>query len=147
MSDQLILNIFNYINFYDLYKTFINLNKRLNKLIENHDKNFIDFNSIPIENFLSFCLNINEFIIKNHIYPFGIRVSNYFQSMSILNGDLFRMNLSKLKSLEILDLTFEPTSLILFNQQTKFYEKLKRLSLTCVYTGYQQFDDIQCTQT
>ncbi|CAF4335264.1 unnamed protein product [Rotaria sp. Silwood2] len=129
LSNELILICFSYFNFYELYETFSNLNQRFNHLIQYESKLYINLDLVPNTKFLTFCLNLNQFIATSQNYPLSVIAHDKYKLNVIFYDDLFKDKFSKLKSLTLSNITIETIYSIIFETAAKLYESLRRLSL------------------
>ncbi|CAF3821516.1 unnamed protein product [Rotaria sordida] len=83
------------------------LNQRFNNLIVSYPGIYLDFESIPIENFLTFCCQLNQLTAIN---------------------DLFKNEFSRIKLLKITNIDVSPLSTIIFGRRTNLCETLERLT-------------------
>ncbi|CAF1412136.1 unnamed protein product [Rotaria sordida] len=125
LPNELILICFAYFNFYELYEIFSGLKQRFNQLIQNESNIHINLASIPSEKFLTFCFQLNQ--CKN--YPLSIIAYGKHKLNLILEDDLFQEKFSKLKSLSLSKMNVGTIDRLIFNETTKLYQSLERLSL------------------
>ncbi|CAF4198969.1 unnamed protein product, partial [Rotaria sordida] len=125
LPNELILICFAYFNFYELYEIFSGLKQRFNQLIQNESNIHINLASIPSEKFLTFCFQLNQ--CKN--YPLSIIAYGKHKLNLILEDDLFQEKFSKLKSLSLSKMYVGTIDRLIFNETTKLYQSLERLSL------------------
>ncbi|CAF4963281.1 unnamed protein product, partial [Rotaria sp. Silwood1] len=128
LPNELILMCFHYFDFYHLYEIFYYLNQRFNELIEYQTKIYIDLSPIPSKKFLRFCFQLNQLITASQNYPLSIVASDEHK-FNLIFDDLFKDQFSKLKSLTLSDINAATIDDIIFDEPTKLYEKLERLSL------------------
>ncbi|CAF3742278.1 unnamed protein product [Rotaria sp. Silwood1] len=141
LPNELILTCFSYFNFYELYEIFSNLNQRFNQLIQYESKLYINLDSIPNTKFLTFCLNLNQFIATNRNYPVSVIAHDKYKLNFIFYDDLFKDKFSKLKSLTLSNITVETIYSIIFETTAKLYESLRRLKLLDGISSEKKRDD------
>lgn len=108
---------------------FFNLNQRFNQLIQYESKLYINLDAIPNTKLLTFCLNLNKFIVTSQNYPLSVIVHDKHKLNIIFYDDLFKDKFSKLKSLTLSNITVETIYIIIFETTSKLYESLRRLKL------------------
>ncbi|CAF1468189.1 unnamed protein product [Adineta steineri] len=143
--DELILKCFDYLDFNCLYDIFYNLNQRFRRLIESKRKIQINFNSIPSNNFLRFCFQINQYIKRDENYSLSILTDNKCRLNLILEDDLFKEISLKLKSLSLSNIDAETINSLIFNKTLKLYKRLERLNLfKKISEKHEGSNDIEC---
>ncbi|CAF4090028.1 unnamed protein product [Rotaria sp. Silwood2] len=135
LPNELILTCFTYFDFYRLYEIFFGLNQHLNELILNQAKIYINLCSIPHGKFLTFCFKLNQLTTIGKNYPLSIQTWDEDKFNLILNDDFTKDKFSKLKSLSISNIKVSTLTDILFDETTKLYETLERLSLENEISG------------
>jgi hypothetical protein len=129
LPNELTLICFSYLNFYELYDIFFNLNQRFNQLIQYESKLYINLDSIPNTKLLTFFLNLNQFIETSQNYPLSVIAHDKYRLNVIFYDDLFKEKFSKLKSLTLSNIEIETIYSIIFETTAKLYESLRRLNL------------------
>ncbi len=131
LSDSILLNLFEYFDFYYLYELFFKLNQRFQKLIQNQAKLYIDLDSFPYNKFLVFCVNLNQILRTNFNFPLSItcKEKTEITLTLILYNDLFQNRFSQLKSLIADNIEVSTFYSLLMNENTKLYETIERLNL------------------
>jgi hypothetical protein len=129
LPNELILIVFDYLDFYRLYEIFSCLNERFMKLILHQAKIFIDFNSIPDGKFLKFCLHLHQCLTISQNYPLSIHAEDQHKFTLLLRKDFFTEKFFQLKSLLIAYIDISTLSEAIFNEKTKLYKSLERLHL------------------
>ncbi|CAF3798258.1 unnamed protein product, partial [Rotaria sordida] len=107
---------------------FYYLNQRFHELIKYQTKIHIDLSPIPSKKFLRFCFQLNQLITASQNYPLSIVASDEHK-FNLIFDDLFQDQFSKLKALTLSDINAETIDGIIFDETTKLYERLERLSL------------------
>ncbi|CAF4045351.1 unnamed protein product [Adineta steineri] len=136
LSNEIIYEIFEYFDFYYIYKTFSNLNQRFVNLIINSNLPInINISSISKSTFQRYYTNK---IIPNRHRIKSLRITNSFSVDIILSP---QDNLSKLTRLETLILTNISSSYL---RNLQYLINLPKLSsLTIVYKGYNKIDQAE----
>ena len=129
LPNELILICFAYFDFYHFYQLFNGLNQRFQKLIQNHPNICIQLDRIPDEKFLTFCIQLNEFLMTTENYPTAIWSDNKHKLQLLFHDDLFQTKFSKLKSITTAKIDVSTLFDIIFDERTQLYDTLERLSL------------------
>ncbi|CAF5073036.1 unnamed protein product, partial [Rotaria magnacalcarata] len=100
LSNELLFNIFEHFDAYQLHFTFGQLNYRFNSLLANARVHF-DLDPIPLNEFASFALSLNA----NHILSFNSRTLEKTRSWLFDNNEVLQQ-FSKIRALTLLNASY-----------------------------------------
>ncbi|CAF2003591.1 unnamed protein product [Rotaria magnacalcarata] len=100
LSNELLFNIFEHFDAYQLHFTFGQLNYRFNSLLANARVHF-DLDPIPLNEFASFALSLNA----NHILSFNSRTLEKTRSWLFDNNEVLQQ-FSKIRALTLLNVSY-----------------------------------------
>ncbi|CAF3770695.1 unnamed protein product [Rotaria sp. Silwood1] len=121
LSNELILNIFEYFNVYQLYITFGQLNGRFSSLLNNARLHF-DLDPIPMNEYASFSLLLQPM----NILSFTSRNLEKTRSWLFYNNDALQQ-FSKIRALTLVNVTYGIIN--------RLHERLPTLKNTLIYVN------------
>ncbi|CAF0985716.1 unnamed protein product [Rotaria sordida] len=121
LSNELLFDIFEYLDAYQLYLTFGQLNGRFNLLLATSRVHF-DLDPIPLNEFPSFTLSLNF----NHILSFTSRNLEKTRSWLFDNNEVLQQ-FSKIRALTLFDVTYGIIN--------RLHERLPSLKSTLIYAN------------
>ncbi|CAF1397839.1 unnamed protein product [Adineta steineri] len=121
LSNELLFNIFEYFDAYQLHSTFRQLNNRFNSLLTKVRVHF-DLDPIPLNEFFSFVLSLNH----HQILSFTSRKLEKTRSWLFDNDDVLQQ-FSKISALTLFDVTYGIIN--------RLHERLPSLKSTLIYVN------------
>ncbi|CAF3774124.1 unnamed protein product [Adineta steineri] len=121
LSNELLFNIFEYFDAYQLHLTFGQLNNRFNSLLTKVRVHF-DLDPIPLNEFFSFALSLNH----HHILSFTSRKLEKTRSWLFDNDEVLQQ-FSKICALTLFDVTYGIIN--------RLHERLPSLKSTLIYVN------------
>jgi hypothetical protein len=130
LSNEIIIMCFDYFDFYRLYQVFFGLNQRLDRLIQYEAKIYVDLNSFLPQDFLTFCLNLSQLNKNTSNYPRSLTTYSEENLKLIFYDNLLKDRFTRIKSLSVASMKFDTLYHAIFDEETKLYKTLERLTLS-----------------